>query len=419
MVSIQLNRWLWKWHVIAGLLSLPFIILLTITGVIYLFKADVNNWTYQEIKFVEAKIGNPHSIARQAEAVKAYTSAPITKFTLPQHSNEATQFYIKSKGRPAHIVYVNPYTAQVTGDIKQTDTFMYTVRKLHGELLLNTPGTLLVELVASWFIVLLITGLIIWFPFKNFSAKRLVEIRTQRSKRIVWRDIHGVFSFWTSLVLLMIIAGAMPWTDVFGNQLKWVQKQTDSGYPAQWRKTDSLQSVKAIERLSLDAMAQVAQAQQLPGKVTVTLPKTDLGVFSVSNRSLWLSDQEVIHLDQYSGIVVKQLDWSHVGMLMDLRQIFMRLHQGEYGSANWWIVLISCAIFLIASVGSIVSYFMRRPQGQWGIPNAPKSFSISWWVLGAIAAFAVLFPLFGLSVVLILTVQGLRTLVIEHRNQVV
>ena len=33
-----LNSWLWKWHFIAGLISLPFVFLLAVTGGIYLFK---------------------------------------------------------------------------------------------------------------------------------------------------------------------------------------------------------------------------------------------------------------------------------------------------------------------------------------------------------------------------------------------
>lgn len=32
----NLNRWLWKWHVIGGLISLPFLFLLATTGAIYL-----------------------------------------------------------------------------------------------------------------------------------------------------------------------------------------------------------------------------------------------------------------------------------------------------------------------------------------------------------------------------------------------
>jgi len=407
MISSQLNRWLWKWHVIAGLLSLPFIILLTVTGAIYLFKADVNNAMYQDIKYVEAKTTKPLPYSMQSKAVNAYTQQPIIKIIIPTMANEATGFQIKSRGRPAHIVYVNPYTAKVTGDIKQTDTLMFTIRKLHGELLLNKPGTLLVELVASWFVVLLITGLVIWFPFKTFSKGGVFTIRTNSSKRIMWRDLHAVFSFWVSLVLLIIIAGAMPWTDVFGGQLKWVQKSTNTGYPILWRQSDKLQSSPLSAALSIDDMVISAAKHDLSGKLTISLPKTQHGVFSVSNKSFWLSDQQVIHTDQYSGEIINQFTWADVGVLMDLRQVFMRLHQGEYGRVNWWVLLIACGVFFTASVSGLISYLKRRPNGQLGLPQVPASFQASRLVVALIIGLGFVFPLFGVSVMLIVLVQAI------------
>lgn len=407
MISSQFNRWLWKWHVIAGLLSLPFVILLTITGAIYLFKADLNNIIYENIKFVEVPVTTKAlSLSLQENAVKAYTQQPIIKLFISLESNEATGFQVKSHDRTAHIVYVNPYTAKITGDIKQTDTLMYTIRKLHGELLLNKPGTLLVELVASWFVVLLITGLVIWFPLKKISLGGFFTIRLKSSKRLMWRDLHAVFSFWISIILLIIIAGAMPWTDVFGSQLKWVQKQTNSGYPMLWRKNTTLESSMLGSKLSLDDMIKIANKQQLLGKITMKLPLSDQGVFSVSNRSFWLSDQQVLHIDQYSGAIIKKLTWQDVGFLMEVRQVFMRLHQGEYGRANWWILLGTCLLFFTASVGGVMSYLTRRPSGQLGLPQVPEAFKVGYIVLFIIGGLGVVFPLFGLSVVLIILIQA-------------
>ena len=49
-----LSQWLWKWHVIAGLISLPFVIVLAITGGIYLFKDDYEASKQELIKKVMA-----------------------------------------------------------------------------------------------------------------------------------------------------------------------------------------------------------------------------------------------------------------------------------------------------------------------------------------------------------------------------
>lgn len=405
VVSSKLNQWCWRWHVIAGLCSLPFIMLLTITGILYLFKEDVNHYLYGHMQHIEAATTSPLSYQQQLKAVVEETSRPIESVTLPNDVSQATAFRLKGKGRTRHLIYINPYTGELLGEYKQQDTLMYKVRKLHGELLLDTPGTLIVELVASWFIVLLITGIVIWWPsHRNIAG--VLTVRFNKSKRIMWRDLHGVMSFWVALILLVIIVGAMPWTDIFGANLKQVQKITKTGYPKAWRSDKGIKSIVSDTQLSLDKVVAIINQQQLEGTIEIKLSATADGPIKITNRSFWLSDQKVIYLDQYSGGVLTQLDWGDVGILMDLRQVFMRLHQGEYGRANWWILLIGCLIFLVANIASIIAYLKRKPTKRLGIPARPESFKVGIIVIGLIALLAVVFPMFGVSLLLVVLIQG-------------
>ncbi len=45
----QLNKWMWKWHFIAGVILMPFILLLTITGTVYLFKGIYEDYANKEL----------------------------------------------------------------------------------------------------------------------------------------------------------------------------------------------------------------------------------------------------------------------------------------------------------------------------------------------------------------------------------
>ena len=399
-MSPKITQWCWRWHVIAGLLSLPFVILLTVTGIVYMFKAEVNHYFYHHMTEVTPQLSQPLSYEQQLASVQRFSNLPVVSLTLASNANQASVFRLKGKGRTKHLVYIDPYTGTTMGEFKQADSLMYNIRKLHGELLLDKPGTLVVELIASWFIVLLTTGLIIWWP----STKQLAgvfSIRFNASRRILWRDLHAVTSFWIGLILLIVIAGAMPWTDVFGTNLKRVQKITDSGYPMAWRSDKGVSSQIVGSPLTLDEMVLKAQSQSLQGVIEIKLPQKDEGPFKVSNRSFWLSDQQVMYFDQYSGDPLKQLTWDDVGILMDMRQVFMRLHQGEYGRANWWILLIGCMLFLVANIASIIAYVKRKPRQRFGIPAVPKSFKMGYGLLLLIMLLAVVFPLFGLSVILI------------------
>lgn len=419
--NAQLNAWLWKWHVIAGLITLPFMLLLALTGVIYMFKDDLNHYLYRDTLVVKKIEQNTLPLSEQYAAAQRLSSKAIASVVLNTSADQTTAFKV-SGGRAANVVYVDPYTAEVTGEYQRKQTFMYLVRKLHGELLLDTPGTYVVELVASWFIVLILTGFYVWWPKPGSNSAGFFTVRVRRGKRIFWRDIHAVLGFWLSAFMLIIIAGGMPWTDVFGTQLKWVQKQTNTGYPEHWRNSKGLHSnmvgvdsgVSSKEPLDLDAIASIARQHQLAGQVTIKLPTRADGVFTVSNRAFLLRDQQVLHIDQYSGDIVKQLSWNDVGILMDLRQIFMRLHQGEYGLVNWILLLLVSLLFIFTTLGGLLSYLYRKPEGSWGIPKVPSRFKVSWMLLLIILLLGVIFPLFGLGVIfplfglslLLLTVWG-------------
>ncbi len=406
--SKNLNRWFWKWHIIGGLITLPIILLLCVSGIIYLFKTDYNNMAYEHILFVEPPVDYIKTVSYQEQLDKANASSNrhVMQVFLPKSEYHATGFRLHGKGHSRDILYINPYSGEITGEIKQKQTLMYKIRKLHGELLLDTPGTLIVELVASWFVVLIITGLYIWWPANNFSLASFFSVRRNRGRRVFWRDMHAVFGFWLSIFMLIILSGGMPWTDVFGSQLKWVQEKTQTGYPEHWRSTKGLSSeLKGVDffsdGLSLDEIVNLANQQNLKGKVTVKLPMEPQGVITVTNRSFWLRDQKVFHFDQYSGNLIKSYQWSDVGVLMEVRQIFMRLHQGEYGLANWIIVLLITLAFTVSTIGGLISYLIRKPKGRWGLPKTPAQFKVGRVLFFGILSLGVLFPMFGASLLVL------------------
>ncbi len=418
--SKHLNQWFWKWHIIAGLFCMPIIAMLCITGSVYLFESHFNNYAYRDARFVSVPDGDKNvSFATQLKVAQEYADHPIMSVTLPASDEQATAFRQHAKAHSRNLVYVDPYTNIVNGTYRQKETLMYTVRKLHGELLLGFPGTLLVELVASWFIVLALTGIYVWWPAGGFSnigsmVKGFFAVRTKHGRRVFWRDMHSVLAFWMSVFMLIILAGGMPWTDLFGDNLKWVQKQTNTGYPEHWRSSKGLESNTqegSSTRISLDQVVEISQTHHLPGEITIKFPDDESGVFTLSNRAPWLEDQQVLHIDQYSGDVIKALTWNQVGILMELRQIFMRLHQGQYGVLNLVIVLLVAITFFVATMASLISYLSRKPKGEWGIPKAPENFRIGMPILTAIGVLAIVFPMFGSSVILILLTSSIGRLI--------
>ena len=431
MKNEKLNQWFWKWHCIAGLITLPFILILSITGIIYLFKADYEVPRQQHIKKVSVD-GDPISFEHQWDLANAYNAKKINAVILPKQNNQATEF-VSGKFGGKSSVYIDPYLGKVSGTIVPKNGIMFKVRKLHGELLLGKFGTLIIELVASWMVVLLCTGIYIWWPgngyksqlprskptrhpadnyFSHFQVKlrKLNSTmwikgffipRIRQGKRILYRDIHAITGFWFSILLLMILAGGFPWTDVFGANFKWVQKATHTGFPATWS-GHQLQSIPNGKIITLDKIIAKTKTFDLPGEVRIDFPKGTKGVYSISNTYPQdLNAQQKIHLDQYSGTPLLKLHWADVGVLMRARMWFMAFHQGEFGLWNWVLVLLTAIGLLLLSITALISYLLRKRKNEWNIPQTPSDFTVGYPMIGIILLLGIVFPLFGVSVVLI------------------
>ncbi|MCD8448999.1 PepSY domain-containing protein [Tenacibaculum dicentrarchi] len=404
MKNRKLNQWLWKWHFIAGLVSLPFILVLSITGAIYLFNPDVESKEVAKIQDVENLHKTPISYQQQWENAKEKLKKKPSSMVINDNPEKATEFVV---GRFSHktTVFVNQYTGEATGTFSPKDTWMYTVRKLHGELLGGKIGTKIIELIASWMVVLILTGIYIWWPFSS-GIKGVFTIRFKEGKRILFRDLHAVTGFWMSLLLLLVLAGGLPWTDVFGSNFKWVQKVTNTGFPKTWSGRGLISEVKE-KRMTIEEMVAIANQQKLKGTVSIGLPKSAKSTFSVANKTFPLTAQRKLHFDQYSGKLVKEHTWSDVGFLMRGRMWVMAFHQGQFGGWNWWLMFGVAIGLTIMTIAGLFSYLSRKQKGSWGVPKVSAQFKVGKFIVFILVLLGILLPMFGISILLILLFEQL------------
>lgn len=412
MKNKTLNQWLWKWHFIAGIISLPFVILLAITGGVYLFKDNYEVQNQKRVKEVNID-GQAISFQEQWELAKTALKKTPNAMVVPENADKATEF-ISGKFSHKNTVFVNPYKKTTSDVISPKSSKMYTVRKLHGELLLGKYGTKLVELIASWMVVLIVTGIYVFWPSKKQGYKAFFAIRFNQGKRILYRDIHTVFGFWVSVLLLMTLAGGFPWTDVFGGNFKAVQKITNTGFPKHWDGRGLTSSINDSP-LPLDTIVAFAKAKHLKGKLHIGLPNNPEKVYIIYNETFDLNEQKRFYIDQYSGKEVLQYNWSDVGVLMRARMWLMAFHQGQFGTWNFLLMLCVSILLTCISIAALVSYLKRKPSGKWGTPKVPVQFKIGYGILGVIIILGVVFPLFGISAIVLMLIEFL----LNKRNKII
>jgi hypothetical protein len=102
---------------------------------------------------------------------------------------------------------------------------MQQVRKLHGGLLLGDRGTEAVELAAHWAVVMIVTGLDLWWPRGGRTAARqAAPPQGPVRERATLRHAHLFTGVLARALVLPILLTRLPWTDVWGGGLSRVQE---------------------------------------------------------------------------------------------------------------------------------------------------------------------------------------------------
>ncbi|MEC8294923.1 MAG: PepSY domain-containing protein, partial [Pseudomonadota bacterium] len=224
-----LYRLVWKWHFLASLYVLPFMAMLAITGGIYLYKPQIEGWLYADQMYVDVgdtplPIEDQLSALQEGPGVKRLRG--ITQFDDPSRS---TFVEFNSSDNIRSYAWIDPYTGTLLGHVARDETPMRMLKKFHGELLLGKFGTKFVELSAHWAIVMFVTGAYLWWPRGKRSLAKAVQPPRGTPKtrgRSWWRETHLFTGMLATVLVVPILVTGLPWTDVWGGGLSYVQKQT-------------------------------------------------------------------------------------------------------------------------------------------------------------------------------------------------
>lgn len=177
-----LYKTVWRWHFYAGMIFAPFLIILAFTGAIYLFKPQIEAVLYQDYYDVTPQ-GEKMAASEQVELVKdSYPNATVTSYRPGEDPGRSSEVNISTENGTT-TVFLNPYTGESLGTLDSDDRIMDKIEEFHGELMAGTTGDRIVELAACWAVVLLVTGLYLWFPKKKKNLRgTLIPRFTKREK---------------------------------------------------------------------------------------------------------------------------------------------------------------------------------------------------------------------------------------------
>lgn len=206
----RINDWLHLW---LGLVSGIIIVIVSITGCIYAFQEEISNLT-QPYRFVEVENRPflPPSVLQKAAAARAGEN-PVLGVNYGHTGKAAIAAYM-DKENGYTMIYMNPYTGAILKEkILKTD-FFRIILEGHFNLWLPRPiGQPIVATATLIFIVLLISGLIMWWPKKWNKANRnkSFKIKTTAGAKRVNYDLHNVLGFYALTIALVLGITGLVW----------------------------------------------------------------------------------------------------------------------------------------------------------------------------------------------------------------
>ncbi|MCC5800800.1 PepSY-associated TM helix domain-containing protein [Rossellomorea vietnamensis] len=421
--SALLYRAVWRWHFYAGLIFSPFLIILAFSGAVYLFKPQIEDVMYKDLYYIKNDATQPTALSLQLDEVKEkYPEGVVTSIKQYEDPERTTEFGVMM-GDKAQSVYVNPYTAKVQGSLDSDKKFTTLFKKLHSELIVGgTVANRLVELAACWAVILLLTGLYIWWPRNKASIWGTVLPRLRKKGRIFWRDLHAVPAFWLSLFVLILIATGLPWSGVLGPQIQKMAVTPPYAYSFV-EKPESVTVTKDVAvdipwanenlpvpsstdagymPMTIDEVQKIAEDTDLAMPYTISMPADKAGVFTLSHID-HPKDLATIHLDQYSGAVLSDVRFNDFGIGAKLVEAGIALHEGRlFGITNQLIGLVVCLGLIGIVISSFIMWRKRKPSGKSGAPSKPADKRTSLIVLGIMLVMGILMPLVGISIIIML-----------------
>lgn len=426
-------RAVWRWHFYAGLLVLPVLMVMALTGGLYLFKTEIESAAHARIAAVvpRAERASPDRWLAAAEAGGGGRAASIL---VPDRPDRAV--LVKVRGEAGErTVFVDPHDARVLGAI-EGDGVMGVVKGLHSLTLLGRPFNILVEIVAGWAVILVATGLFLWWP-RGRDVAVAVPRAGDPGRRPFWRDLHAVTGLYAGGVIVFLAVTGMPWSAVWGDRILNLMRESGLGRPPApaaaepwshagphdapagtgWTMEHAALRSPGDGQARLSTVVEAVERADLPRPWTVTIPTDPALAWTAARAVKRAEDARTLYVDGRSGEVRADIRWSQFGAGAKAFEWGIAVHEGrQYGWANKVVMLSGCIAVWLLAISGLVMWWKRRPRrGGLGAPPAPPGPRARAAVLGIVLPLAIFYPLTGLSLLAALALDRLVAAVFRRR----
>ena len=294
-----------KLHLWLGLASGVIVCFLGITGCLLVFEKEIERITIPE-QFVQVE-SKPYIAPSQLKenAEKSIgNNRKIISVEYEGRDKAAVAYYYNAD--EYFLVLLNPYNGKVLRVKNMNHDFFRVV--INGHFYLWLPPTIGQPIVATStliFVVMLITGIVLWWPRNKAALKQRFSIKWKASFKRKNYDLHNVPGFYVTLIALFIsLSGLVMGFQWFARSVYFVSSGGKSmpAYPQV--SSDTLRAKSASPLASTDFILQQMAASIQPDEaVGVEFPTSKEAAIevNVNHKVGTYYKSDYYYFDQHSG----------------------------------------------------------------------------------------------------------------------
>ncbi len=227
---VWLRRLAFQLHLWAGLILAFYLILMSLTGSILVFREELEGWAgLNPWRGIQSSGPQADPVAVIASVRATFPEARLISLSAPTRSNPLYIAVLQGGGRNfgTSSIAIHPVTAQVLGRLPRRLpsgwAWLGVVRNLHETLLFGRPGRHANGILAGFLLLINLTGIVVWWPGLKAWTRALV-VNFGRSWRRVNFDMHRAVGFWTfAMVSFWGVSGVyFAWSHEVARLVDWI-----------------------------------------------------------------------------------------------------------------------------------------------------------------------------------------------------
>ena len=197
---IFLHKWL-------GLFTGIIIFIVAITGAIFCFQDEIKDsiFEYRKVEIEQSSFKKPSEII---SIIQEENPTHQVLRVMYMAKNRSTVAMTMDDKKESYFVYLNPYSGKILHQENMKSDFFLVIQYIHMNLLLGEIGKNIIGYSTVIFILILISGVVIWWPKKRKQIKSAVKIKWNSNWKRRNYDLHNVLGFYAcSIAFIAALSG--------------------------------------------------------------------------------------------------------------------------------------------------------------------------------------------------------------------